>query len=103
SLRFNKWQNQHDTTVQRFLLGDINQLPGHGIAPALVKRMLVNYYILRSEWQMLHADYAGKDKSLAQIHQIYGEMSWDDEEIYSLAKYYTFYAQPHWAEKIIAP
>ena len=103
ALRFFMWQYGNDTSSSKILLKEINRLPAEGINVTLVKRMLINYYILKCEDQMHVFDYAGKDSSLSFIRRLYNEVKLNDEDIYSIAKYYSFYAHRDWAEAIIEP
>ena len=48
-------------------------------------------------------NYAGKDSSLTIIHDTYEGMNLNDEDIYSLAKYYANYGNYNRAEEIIEP
>jgi len=102
-LRFFMWQYGGDSTVPKMLLKNINDLSRQGINDVLVKRMLVNYYILKSEDQMNVFDYDGKDSSLEFIKNLYDTLNLNDEDIFSLAKYFAFYARQDWSEEIITP
>jgi hypothetical protein len=85
-------------------LNDINALPRQGINNTLAQRMLINYQILKCGANMQAYNYDGKDSSLNIIRDIYGKIdSLNDEDIYSIAKYYSFYSHQDWAEEIIAP
>jgi hypothetical protein len=103
ALRFFMWQYGNDSLSRKILLPEINKLEGQGINKTLVKRMLINYQILKSEENMEKEDYAGKDSALKIIKTIYGADIWSDEDIYSIAKYYAYYAHNDWALEIIAP
>ena len=48
-------------------------------------------------------DYSGKDESLMEIRKIYEKIEATDDEIYSLAKYYSFYSHQDWSQEIIEP
>jgi hypothetical protein len=103
ALQFFMWQYGGDTLIQKTLLKNIDALPKQGISNVLVKRMLINYHILKCEESMRVFNYAAKDNSINIIHEIYKELSLNDEDIYSLAKYYANYAHYNWAEEIIEP
>jgi hypothetical protein len=103
ALRFFMWQYGGDTIARKLLPREINALPGLGIDTSLVKRMLINYHILKCEDNMKVFNYDGKDSSLNIIHDIYEGFTLNDEDIYSLAKYYAYYSHQHWAKDIIAP
>ena len=91
-LRFFLWENGDDTTVQNVLFKEINNLKKQGIEESLVKRMLINYYILKCQQQASVFDYTGEDKSIASIAEVLTGMKFTDEDLFSLAKYYSFYS-----------
>lgn len=102
-LRFFLWQYGNDKSSKNILQNEIDDLGKEGIPETLVKRMKINYYILKGEDQLSMFNYAGKDSSLNEIRNIYSKIDATDEEIYSLAKYYSFYSHQEWAEEIIEP
>jgi len=103
ALQFFMWQYGGDTLIQNTLLKDIQALNKLGINKTLVKRMQINYHILKCEENMRVFNYKGKDSSLQIIHDTYEGLSLNDEDIYSLAKYYAYYANYNWAEEMIEP
>ncbi len=103
ALRFFMWQYGNDTTTRKLLLKEINELNKQGINNNLVKRMLINYQILTCDERMQKLDYAGKDKALNVIRTIYKNLDLNDEDIYSIAKYYANYAHKDWSMEIILP
>jgi hypothetical protein len=103
ALQFFMWQYGGDTLVSKTLLNDINALPVMGINNNLVQRMRINYYILSCEDDMKVYNYAGKDSALENIRDIYKGLTLTDDEIYSLAKYFTAYSHDDWATEIIIP
>jgi len=103
ALRFFMWQFGGDSTAQKILLNEINRLPALGINNTLVKRMLINYHILNCEEDMRTYRYDDKDSSLQVIRNIYDSITLNDEDIYSLAKYFANYARHDWAQEIVTP
>jgi hypothetical protein len=103
ALRFFMWQYGGDTISQNKLLPEINMLPSMGINNILVKRMLINYHILKCEENLRAFNYAAKDRSLLIIRSIYKDLALNDEDIFSIAKYYAYYSHQQWAEEIITP
>jgi hypothetical protein len=103
ALQFFMWQYGGDSLIQRSLLKNIQALTKMGISDLLVKRMLINYHILKCEENMRTFNYAAKDSSLNIIHETYQGLVLNDEDIYSLAKYYANYTHYNWAEEIIEP
>jgi len=102
-LTFFTWQFGDDSMSRKIIPHYIENLVKQGIPDVLVKRMKINYFILKSEDQLNDFDYPGKDSSIAEIKRIYGKIHLNDEDIYSLAKYYSFYSHSEWAEEIITP
>lgn len=102
-LRFMLWHYENEIVSKKILKKEVDNLAKAPIPATLIKRMLINYYILKSEDQMAEYNYQGKDSSLNEIRNIYQKITPTDEEIYSLAKYYSYYSHMEWAEEIIAP
>lgn len=103
AIRFFAWQYAGDTMSSKLLLKEINALSSQGIHPNLVKRMLINYYILASEDQLKVFNYNGKDSSVTAIRNLYKGVPMTDEDIYSMARYFSFYAHREWALEITEP
>jgi hypothetical protein len=103
ALELTLWQYNVDAADFNLLLPLINDLPSQGIEKSLVKRLLINYHILRSEDYMRKNDYPSKDQSVAFIHTQYKDLALTDEEIFSLAKYLFFYSEYEWSEEIVEP
>lgn len=103
ALSFFMWQYGGDTTIQKTLLKKINELPSYGINEVLAKRMQINYHILKCEEDMRLYNYDDKDKSVDFIYTTYQGLQLDDEDIYSLAKYFAFYSRLDYAEEIVFP
>ena len=103
ALRFFMWQHGDDSLTSAVLFKEINTLSKLGINGMLVKRMLVNYHIMKCDEDMAAFRYDAKDSSLEVIHTIYDSLKLNDEDIYTLAKYYSYYGQQNRAEEIILP
>jgi hypothetical protein len=103
TLRFFTWQNGGDTTVPKLLYEEINKLSKLHIDSILVKRLFINFFILSSEDKMKVFDYKSKDSLLSLIYDLYETAKLKDEEIYSMAKYFSFYSRQDWANDIIEP
>jgi len=101
TLKFAIWKYDADSINANLLLNEINALPRYGIANPLVLRMQINYQILKCRDFMRKGAYAEKDQSLEFIRRNYPGLNLTDEEIYSLAKYFAFYAHFEWAEEIV--
>jgi hypothetical protein len=103
ALKFFMWKYGNDSTIKKHLLKEINQLTKQGINKSLVTRMLINYQIMKSEDDMIKANYKGKDSALTIIRTIYNEIKLNDEDVYAIAKYFSYYAKQEWAMEIVAP
>jgi hypothetical protein len=100
-LNFRLWQYDTAHIQAPAFLKYINELPKYGIAPSLVKRMLINYNIVMSGVYMDRYNYAAKDKTLQYIRDNYAALSLSDADILALAKYLSYYAQRPWAEALL--
>jgi len=101
ALKFAIWKYDADSINANTLFKEINALPRYGIGIPLVTRMLINYHILKCRDYMRKGAYADKDQSLEFIRRNYPGLNLTDEEIYSLAKYFAFYAHFEWSEEIV--
>ncbi len=81
---------------------DIINLAKGGIDPLLIKRMLVNYHIILSEYQSRDRKYAEKDKTVKYIYDNYVKLKLSDNDVLSLAQYFVAYHKYDWAEKLLA-
>lgn len=85
------------------LRNDIKSLSKGSIAPALVKRMFINYHIVLSELLLSERKYDAKNKALKFIYDNYRSLSLNDKDLLELAKYFSSYSRFDWAEKILLP
>lgn len=103
ALSFFMWQYGGDTSIGGTLLQQLNELQEYGINNVLVKRMQINYHILAGEEYMEHFEYDKKDSCVDYIYDVYQNLRLDDDDIYSLAKYFAFYSRLDYAEEIVTP
>ncbi len=82
---------------------EIEALRGFGIVDPLVRRLLINYYIILSEIKMRQKDYIGKDKALQFIYNTYSPLKLKDADLVNLAKYFSFYSKFDWSIQILMP
>ncbi len=83
------------------LKADIISLKKSGIDPLLIARMLVNYHIILSEYQVRDRNYVEKDKSLKYIYDNYNQLNLNDKDALSLSQYFVAYHKYDWAEKFL--
>jgi hypothetical protein len=100
-LNFRFWQYDTAHIQAPVFLKYINELPHYGIAPSLVKRMLINYNIVMCGVYMDRYDYTAKDETLQYIRDNYAALPLSDADILALAKYLSYYAQRPWAEVLL--
>lgn len=81
----------------------IRKLPGQGIHPSLVGRMMINYYIVQCERYMQQENFFAKDKAVEYISSAFERLPMNDRERYSLAKFFTAYGRNDLAMDIIRP
>ncbi len=103
SLRFFLWKNGEDTLASGILKRDIATLEKKGIHKDLVRRMQIKYQILMCDRYMNQYEYEKKDTALEMIRDIYQQLTLTDREIYSLAKYFSYYSRGDWAKEMIEP
>lgn len=102
ALRFFEWQ-YGEAGKWSNPLKDIQELENRGIHRSLVKRMRINYYILKSEEDLLAFRYDAKDSAVDKVRELYAAVPQNDEDIYSMARYFGYHSQFGWAEDIITP
>jgi len=83
------------------LKAEITALEKAGIDPVLVKRLMVNYHIILSEYQQRERNYAEKDKTVKYIYNNYSTLNLNDKDALSLSQYFVAYFKYDWAEKIL--
>jgi len=103
ALSFFMWQYGGDTSMAGTLLQQINALQQYGINHVLIKRMQINYHILAGEEYMERFQYDKKDSCVDFIYNVYQNLRLDDDDIYSLAKYFAYYSRLDYAEEIVTP
>ncbi len=81
---------------------EIISLEKAGIDPSLIKRMLINYHIILSEYQQKERNYAEKDKTVKYIYNNYSVLNLSDKDALSLSQYFVAYHKYDWAEKLLA-
>jgi hypothetical protein len=81
---------------------EIVSLEKAGIDPVLIKRMLINYHIILSEYQQKERNYAEKDKTVKYIYNNYSVLNLSDKDALSLSQYFVAYHKYDWAEKLLA-
>lgn len=101
AIKFNLWIISAQAIETKAFKKEILQLSNYGIPSNLVKRMMINYHILMSEYSMLTSDFAQKDKSLKYIYSNYKYSSLSDDDYLSLAQYFASYTKYDWAKKVI--
>ncbi len=85
------------------LIDEINALLKMGIDKSLVRRMEINHHILKSDEYLDNFQYDAKDSVMEEIRDLYDLIEPTDEEIYSLAKYYSYHSHRKWAYEIVKP
>lgn len=102
ALRFFVLNHSENKAMMKPLLTEINNLTKQKINPALVKRMLINYNILKAEIDLNNNNYNGKDSAVNAIKILYDAIKMNDEEVFAMAKFYANYSNYEWAEQIIS-
>ncbi|RXK58790.1 hypothetical protein ESA94_15480 [Lacibacter luteus] len=97
------WKHGGEDIDKKKLFINIENLKNVNVNESLIKRMLINYYILISEDYLNAGNYSAKDESLLEIKDLYRDVLLTDEEVYSLCKYFALYSRFDWAEDLIVP
>ncbi len=85
------------------LLKEIEVLKNTGLPQVLYQRLIINFYIIYSEYLLLHRKYREKDKALRYIYNNYKSMDLKSSDMLNLARYFVSYAKYDWAEKLLKP
>lgn len=92
-----------DTSVNAAKIkNEILSLEKAGIPTPLIKRLMINYHIILSEYQQRERNYAEKDKTVRYIYNNYAALNLSDKDALSLSQYFVAYHKYDWAEKLLA-
>lgn len=103
ALRFFFWQYADDSLSKAVIWKEVEGLAVKGIPDVLVSRMKINYYILLCEDKEEALAYAEKDRAIDSIKAAFSKLALNDEDRYSLARFYAYYQRNELAESIVAP
>lgn len=101
ALKFKVWLLGENVIDPSAFKKEILALGKLGIDQKLIKRMLINYEVLMSEYFMMKGDFRSKDNSLHFIHVNYPSISLSDADLLNLAQYFSSYAKYDWAIKLL--
>lgn len=101
ALKFKVWLLGKNAINPLEFKKEISDLKKWGIPQNLIKRMLINYEIMMSEYYMQQGDFANKDKSLKFIYSNYQYISFSEVDYLSLAQYFASYAKYDWSIKLL--
>ncbi|WP_350288267.1 hypothetical protein [uncultured Croceitalea sp.] len=103
ALKMRIWRYNVEPIKEATFKTELTNLKKYGINQKLINRMLVNYYIIKSELYMRERDYANKDKAVAYIVANYKNVPLQDYDYLSLAQFLTYYANLKAAEDLLQP
>ncbi|NOT74544.1 MAG: hypothetical protein HOP08_06405 [Cyclobacteriaceae bacterium] len=103
ALRLQSWINSPKIVNHLLLKKEIENLSKIGIPGLLVKRLLINYYVIFSEISLDQRKYADKDNAVKFIYNSYKPLELTDEDLLNLAKFFSHNSRFDWAEKILEP
>lgn len=95
------WRFKALPIKEETLKKEILELKNFDIKAPLIKRMMVNFHITKSELLMQKRDYINKDKSVAYIYENYKSVPLTDYDYLSLAQYLSYYSNHSKAIKIL--
>lgn len=101
AIKFKVWLLGENAVNPQDFKKEINDLRKYGIPYNLVKRMLVNYEIIMSEYYMMQKEFAKKDRSLRYIQSNFKNLPLSDSDYLSLAQYFASYTKYDWATKLL--
>ena len=101
TLKIKLWRYQAIPIDKKQLKQSIINLKKFGIAQPLIKRMLVNYHIIKAEKSMRKRDYQSKDASVKYINKTYEKFDLSDFDYLSLAQFFSYYANTKLAVELL--
>ncbi len=91
--KFKVWEKDSTALHSNTFFEEIKSLRNLKINQSLVRRMIMNYYIIKSEQQLARNDYKGKDFSVDFIRKRYTDLDLADEDLLSLSRFLVFYVR----------
>lgn len=101
TMKFKVWLLGNSAINPTEFKKEIIDLKKWKIEDPLIKRMLVNYEILMSEYYMRQGEFENKDKSLKFVHTNYKYSPLSDQDYLSLAQYFASYSNLEWSKKLL--
>jgi hypothetical protein len=99
-LRLKVWQQNQLLIHVESLKKDILSLEGY-MDKSLVKRLMINFHIIKSEYDMYNQNYKEKDQSLKFIFDTYKGMELSNHDALNIAKYFANFSRMDWAEALL--
>lgn len=82
---------------------DIQTLEKYKVDRRLIKRLLINYAIIMSEYLIKNKRYSDKDKMVKYIYDNYKDLNPTEEDAINLAQYFVEYSKYEWATALLTP
>ncbi len=101
-----------DFKIWRFKIASIDEnalkkkvlgLKKFGISNNLIQRMMINFYIIKSERYMRAKDYVNKDIAVNKVIAKYQGLLLSDVDYFSLAQFLAYYSNVKQAAKLLVP
>lgn len=103
AIEIRSWNMGNPKIQPQKLQKDIQNLSEMGINKKLVTRLLINFYIVYSEYLMRDRLYDEKNKVLSLIYLKYKELDLTNEDVLNLAQYFASYNSYEKAIKLLTP
>jgi hypothetical protein len=103
ALQIHMWALNDKYMSKEVLMQQISALLKYGIRQQLVNRMIINYNIVLCDIFMKQQNFDAKDRTLADIKKNLVARNFDDNDLLSIGKYFTYYRQYNWADEILKP
>lgn len=100
-LKLKVWAHTPSIAKSLELQRSIIALRKKNIPDALVNRLLINYYIIETQRQLLARNYREKDKNLQLIYNAYKGLVLDDADVVRLASFFAFYSRFDWSRTVL--
>lgn len=104
SLKLRRWTYGQNLEDKNTLRKSLDALLRCGDVPAtLVRRLQMNYNIILTSYYMKSGNYREKDRMLQSLYRASKRVKLRDDDIVSVAKYFSYYRNFKEAERILIP
>lgn len=103
-LRLKLWKKDKSAINRKALFQDLFALKREeSINPQLTQRLIINFYIIASEYLLQEKRYGEKNRAMNYIYKHYRELELTQKDILHIAKYFAAFSKYKWAIKLLEP